>query len=200
MSRRGSRLALLAILLGQTACTTARPATELAAVTAQNAASLESQLSALTRQQQAISESRIAVLSRLHRETVEAEAARDRNIAFERAEGLTQSSALYEELRKDADASAKAFAEREAALAAARRALEERQKTVKAPTTALQDTSNALLAISEELPFDEHVKMLFSFFSDVARGVQKARNDAKEAEKQGDAKAKEAEKSTTPSN
>jgi hypothetical protein len=199
MSPRRSIIAMGAPLLFVTACATPKPVTDLAAVTAQNAATLESQLSALARQQQAISESRINVLSRLHRETVEAQALRDRNVAFERAEGLTAPIGLYEDLRGDADASAKVYFERKAALAAVRQALEERQKAVKAPTAALQDTSKTLLAISAALSFKEHVKMLFGFFSEVANDVKKAREDAKQAEKQGDAKAKEAEKSVGPS-
>jgi uncharacterized membrane protein YccC len=184
------------MVLALTACATQRAATELAATTGRNTTLLEGNLSALVRQQRAISETRIAIVSRLHRETVLAEALRDRLVAFERAENLGDPADLSERWRRQTEESARQYVAQKESLAAARKVLEEKQKAVQAPIGPLQDTSKALVALSRELTFKEHVAFLFTFFSEAGADVKKAQDDAKKAQEAGDDKAKKAEKST----
>ncbi|MDQ5871161.1 MAG: hypothetical protein M3547_03040 [Acidobacteriota bacterium] len=182
--------------LALNACASSKPVHALAAITGRNAALLEAHLSSLARQQQAISESRIVVVSRLHRETVKAEAEADRKHAFEREAGLGAPIDLSERWRLQTEESARKDAVRQESLAAAQKQLRDKQKAVQAPAVELLDTGKSLLASSEELTFKEHVAFLFGFASEVGADVKKARDDAKKAKASGDAKAKEAEKST----
>lgn len=178
------------------ACATPRAVTDLAATTGRNVTLLQGNLSAFTRQQQAISETRIAIVSRLSRETVTAEAQRDRRVEFEREAGAGAPADLSERWRRQTEDSAKQYQAQKDSLAAARKALEEKQKAVQAPTGALQDTSKTLLALSKALTFKEHLGFLAAFFSEAGADVKKAQADAKKAKDKGDDKAKKAEEST----
>ena len=185
-----------AVAVATAACATPAPVSQLAAATAQNTSMLQSRLSAFTASQSTIADSRIRNLVQLQQAGMEAEARRDRNLAFEREVGLTGPIDLYEKLRSRAVDSARQQTEASTAIAAARKSLEDKQKAVEAPIAALQDTAKNLLSASDALSFKDHVELTFKFLSEVVDSAKKAQADAAQASVKGDQAATDAVKSS----